>query len=131
VRATLCGAKIIADDDIVLIVRDAGETARGGLARMALPAGEAAVWDGRFELIADRPGLVAGPLAGWAARLSSAEQRALAAVPAPVRPALPAVFEPGGAVTCPILAGGAVRARDLVHGRTRAACGAISKEPAT
>ena len=41
------------------------------------------------------------------------------------------VTDAEGRVTCPILAGGPVRATDLVHGRMAAACGAFSKETAT
>ena len=115
----------------MLVVRDAGEAARGGLAPIELPAGRPVVWDGRFELTADRVDLTARPLAGLAARLAPAQRRALLAVPAPARPALPALVDGDGRVTCPILAGGGARAADLVHARMRAACGAISKEPAT
>jgi tRNA(Ile)-lysidine synthase len=129
VRATLCGARIVADAGEVLVVRDAGEAARGGLAPLALPAGEAVLWDGRFELVAERPDLVARPLAGLAAGLDPGQRRALRALPAPARPGLPAITGAGGA-TCPILAGGPVRARALIRDRMLAACGAISKEPA-
>jgi tRNA(Ile)-lysidine synthase len=98
---------------------------------LSLAPGAPAVWDGRFELIADRPGLCVRPLAGLATRLASAERRTLAALAPQARPALPAVIDGEGGVTCPILAGGAVRASDLVQARMAAACGAISQEPAT
>jgi len=112
-------------------VRDAGQAARGGLAPAALPCGEPRVWDGRFELRGDRPGLTVRALAGLAARLEPAQRRLLREVPAPARPALPALVQADGRVTCPILAGNSGLARDLVHDRMRAACGAIMKEPAT
>lgn len=131
VSATLCGSKIIAGDTQVLIARDAGEAARGGLQPMALRLGEAVVWDGRFELTADRAGLTVRPLAGLAARLDPAERRALAILLSLARPALPAIVDADGRVTCPFLAGGPVRAIDLVQARMQAACGAISQEPAT
>jgi tRNA(Ile)-lysidine synthase len=131
VSATLCGAKIVADDAQVLFARNAGEAARGGLQPLALPPGEMVVWDGRFEMIADRPGLTARPLGGLAARLAPAERRAVAVLRPLARPALPAVVGSDGRVSCSILAGGCVQARDLVQGRMLAACGAISKEPAT
>ena len=131
VRATLCGARIASADGRVLIARDAGEAARGGLAPLDPPAGQPCVWDGRFELTAAEPGLTVRPLAGLAARLDQAERAVLFALPRQARPGLPAVVDAEGRVTCPILAGGAVVARDLVQARMRAACGVISKEPAT
>jgi tRNA(Ile)-lysidine synthase len=130
VRATLCGARLIADEAAVMVVRDAGETARGGLAPLMLPAGRPVVWDGRIELCAARAGLSVRPLAGLAARLDPAQRRRLQAAPAAARPALPVVVGPDGAVSCPMFADGLALARDLVHMRMRAACGAISKEPA-
>jgi len=131
VQATLCGAKIIAADGQVLITRDAGEAARGGLAPIALAPGEPVVWDGRFELTADAAGLTVRPLAGLAARLDPAERAVLFALPSQARPGLPAVVGAEGRVTCPILAGGPVVARELVQARMNAACDVISKEPAT
>lgn len=131
VKATLRGARIAASEARVLVVRDAGEATRGGLAPLALPANAPLVWDGRFELTAYRPGLSVRPLAGLAARLDPAERRALGALAPQARPALPAAIDVEGRVTCPILAGGAVQARELVQARMAAACGAISKEPAS
>jgi tRNA(Ile)-lysidine synthase len=131
VRRTLCGARVVAEADRVIIARDAGEAARGGLAARPLHPGEATVWDGRFEITADRPALTVRALGGLAARLNPAEQRALRTVPAPARAALPVVVDAQGLATCPILADGPARAHDLVRARMRAACGAISKESAT
>ena len=129
-RTALRGARIIADQDEVLFARDAGEVRRGGLAALALEPGQLSVWDGRFELVAARGGLTVQPLAGLAARLPAAERSALRALPAAARPGLPALVDANGAVTCPVLAGGAATARALVQARFRAASGAISKEPA-
>lgn len=56
--ATLAGARIEAGRDRVRFRREAGETARGGLASLSLRAGETAVWDGRFEVTAERDGEV-------------------------------------------------------------------------
>jgi tRNA(Ile)-lysidine synthase len=128
--ATLAGAKLIAGRREALVVRDAGETARGGLARMALKPGSATVWDGRFELHAQGPGLAAGPLKGSLSRLDAAAQRRLKDGPAEARPALPVIIDETGAVTCPILAGGgSALAHCLVGARFSAACGAILREP--
>jgi tRNA(Ile)-lysidine synthase len=48
--ATLAGARIEADEGQVRFLREPGEAARGGLAPIALQAGETGVWDGRFEI---------------------------------------------------------------------------------
>jgi tRNA(Ile)-lysidine synthase len=131
VRRTLCGARVQAAGETLLIVRDAGEAARGGLAPLSLTPGEPAVWDGRFEMASDQPGLIVRPLTGMASALPSAERRRLATLPAAVRPGLPVIVDFEGRVTCPILAAGPALARDLTRDRMRAACGAISREAAT
>jgi tRNA(Ile)-lysidine synthase len=129
VAASLAGARIAADAEMLRIVREAGEARRGGLAPRALPPGEPVVWDGRFELCAAAPGLEVRPLAGLARRLPAAQRRALAALPAAARPALPAVVGPAG-VSCPLLGGGEASAASLVGARLRAAAGLIDREPA-
>jgi tRNA(Ile)-lysidine synthase len=98
---------------------------------MDLPMGQPLVWDGRFEVNAAVSGLVVRPLAGLAARLSPQEQAALRRLPRQARPVLPALVLPDGGVTSPVLAPGPASLRPLVQDRLRAACGAISKEPAT
>jgi tRNA(Ile)-lysidine synthase len=136
--ATLAGAKIIAKD-AVLIVRDVGEAARGGLAPVRLAAGEPQVWDGRFELISTLDA-EARRLAGEAARLESAARARLRDIPAPARGALPVLINDAGERHCPILTPtpapnlaetGWGSARSLVAERLTAACGGVSKEPAT
>jgi len=130
VASTLAGARTVADADEVLFVREAGEAARGGLAPTDLPAGRAVVWDGRFEVEAAVPGLQIRRLAGLAARLPPAERRALAAVPAAARPALPAIVEATGAVGCPLLAPRPdLRLSPLIHQRLLAAAGLVAREP--
>src|SRR6185312_8110053 len=62
--ATLGGARIEAGPDEVVLEREAGEAARGGLRPLVLEAGTPMVWDGRFEISADRPGLVVEALRG-------------------------------------------------------------------
>jgi tRNA(Ile)-lysidine synthase len=52
--ASLAGARIAADGTNVTFRREPGEAARGGLAPLSLAAGETGVWDGRFEIVADR-----------------------------------------------------------------------------
>jgi tRNA(Ile)-lysidine synthase len=134
-QATLAGAKIIGDEAL-LLTRDAGEARRGGLSPLTPAAGAVVVWDGRFEVTAPRDGLSVGALAGLMARLDPAERRALRALPASVRPGLPAVTVGGRPPVCPILAcrdpasGPSVQIRSLVGARFLAASGAISKETA-
>jgi tRNA(Ile)-lysidine synthase len=125
--ATLAGARIVAADE-VLVVREAG---RGRLTPEPLPVGRAVVWDGRFELIAHRPGLCVRPLGGVMSRLEKGSRRALGAFPSQARPTLPALTDADGKVTCPFLAQGAwSSARTLVGDRLEAACGRIAREPA-
>ncbi len=127
--ATLAGARLIATDDI-LIAREAGEAARGGLAAMALQAGRPAVWDGRFEFSAPSQGWSVLALKGLQARLAAADRERLKAAPAAARPALPALADPVGRLVCPILARPeGVEVRSLVAARFLGACGALSKEP--
>ena len=130
-QATLSGCKIVAADDLIL-ARDAGEIRRGGLAAVALRPYVVEVWDGRFELIADRDGLTVRALAGAMGGLDKTHRRAVQSLPAPIRPSLPVVTSSASAPVCPILACDApVRIRALIAARFLAACGAISKEPAT
>jgi len=128
---TLAGARIEVGWTGITVMRDAGEIARGGLASTDLPAGVVLVWDGRFEVIADRPGLRLAPLAGHAAKLPESERKGMAAIPAAARPALPVVIDRDGGVTCPILAErSAVRVRALALARFDAAMGRVDSEPA-
>ncbi|MDP1618298.1 tRNA lysidine(34) synthetase TilS [Phenylobacterium sp.] len=129
--ATLAGARIEAGAQSVMIVREAGEAARGGLIEQALTPGPAQVWDGRFEIVTSRQGLRIRALAGLAAQLAPAEHRALAALPPSLRPTLPAVVDEAGQVACAVLQPmGGVEIRSLVTGRLRAAAGLVAQEPA-
>ncbi|WP_454717836.1 tRNA lysidine(34) synthetase TilS [Caulobacter segnis] len=126
--ATLSGARIEAGDD-VLICRDAGETARGGLAPLDLAPGETGVWDGRWEVTAGDAPLTVSALKGRATSLSAADRARLVAIPASARPALPLILSP---LDGPDLAPeGGGRARLLVLGRFEAAVGLIDQESVT
>jgi len=128
--ATLAGARIEADAQGLTILREAGEAARGGLAEQALVLGAAQVWDGRFEITTTRPGLRVRALAGLASRLEPAERKALAALPASLRPTLPTVIDAEGRVSCPALRPlDGVEVRSLVAGRLAAAAGLVEREP--
>lgn len=128
--ATLSGARIAADDETIVWRREAGEAARRGLAPLALHAGEAVVWDGRFELLTTADGMEVRRLAGLAAALPDEERRRLAGTPSAARPALPAIVGRGG-VSVPLLATSSpVQAVSLVADRFAAACGLVAREPA-
>ena len=117
--ATLAGARIEADDGEVRILREAGEAARGGLRPLTLAAGETGVWDGRFEITADRPMRIVAS-AGLRSQLPPADQMRLMALPARARDGVPVVLDG------PTLAA----ARPLSLERLLAACGAVAREPA-
>ncbi len=123
--ATLAGARIDAGDEIV-ICRDAGRLRADP---QALPTGRPIVWDGRFEIVGQEPGMAVRPLAGLASRLDKRSRSSLGAFPPSARRALPALIGADGKVTCPILAQDAFGwARALVEGRLVAACGGIARE---
>ena len=134
--ATLSGARVEAGGD-VLICRDAGETARGGLAPLDLAPGETGVWDGRWEITAGAAPLTVEALKGKAGGLASNRRGDLFAVPAPARPSLPLVRAEGADPYCPALDGpdlaaeGNQRARPLVLDRFKAAIGLIDQESVT
>ncbi len=129
-KTTLAGARVEADAESLGFWREPGEAARGGLTPLRLASSEAIVWDGRFEITTQIPDLTIRRLAGTAARLPVSERRALAAVPAPARGALPLLIKDDGGVTCPALAPvEGVRFRALAKDRLQAACGAIEREP--
>ena len=131
--ATLAGARVEAGQD-VLVCRDAGEAARGGLAPLTLAPGETGVWDGRWEITAGAAPLSVVALKGRASSLSPAQRLWLADVPAAARPALPLILRHGAAPTPVALDGpdlaaeGGERARPLVLDRFKAAVGLYDQE---
>ena len=121
---TLAGARLEADDMTIRIFREAGETARGGLASLDLAKGSTCVWDGRFEVAAGQEGGVVRPLAGIARRVPASEQAILRRLPPATRGSLPGlVIE--DRVTCPALTGEAL---SLIPDRFAAAAGLIDRE---
>ena len=52
--ASLAGARVEAEPALTRVRREPGEAARGGLKPLSLKASETGVWDGRFEIVADR-----------------------------------------------------------------------------
>jgi tRNA(Ile)-lysidine synthase len=129
--ASLGGARLEAGRRL-LITREAGEFDRAEQGPITLAVGQPVVWDGRFELLASRPGLRVAPLKGQAIHLKIQEKSKLGRIPAAGRGALPAVREEALAPTCPILAGedddGGATARGLVRQRFEAASGMIARE---
>lgn len=123
--ATLVGARVEAGGDWILITRDAGELARGGLKPLTVKANEIVVWDGRFELVAERAGEVRA-LKGLQSRLSPADRALVARLPATARPSLP-VFV-GDETLSPLPACSLVQAHCLVGARLAAACGVFAHE---
>jgi tRNA(Ile)-lysidine synthase len=108
-------------------MRDAGETARGGLQPIRLTPNQPAVWDGRFEVTSSQAATIA-PLKGHSARLPPSEREALRAVPVAARAALP-ILVTAGDVTCPLLADtSTARVVPLALERFRAARGFTVRE---
>ncbi len=124
--ATLAGARLVADARHLTVVREAGEAARGGLVEMSLAAGEPQVWDGRFEVLSNAPGLRIAPLAGRMRQLAPEARRALAVLPPAARKALPVLIAPDGQVT---LGAPGVEVRSLAQARFEAATGQVGREP--
>jgi tRNA(Ile)-lysidine synthase len=123
--ATLRGARIDADPEQIRVVRDAGETARGGLARIALTPGCPSIWDGRFEVEHEGGGEVRA-LKGLAALLTAQECQEILGFAPHARPALPVLIPAPGA--SPVLAARSGRVRVLVGPRLWAACGLVAQE---
>ena len=108
--ATLAGARVEADDQAIHLLREIGELARSGPARL-----EDRVWDGRFEI--DPPDLKADlrPLMGLSRHLD-------VHLSSRGRTGLPVVLEPDGQVRL-------AEARPLALSRLKAACGGVPSEP--
>jgi tRNA(Ile)-lysidine synthase len=134
--ATLSGARIEAGGD-VLVCRDAGETARGGLSPLSLAPGQTGVWDGRWEITAGMEPLNVVALKGRASALSPDQRARLVTLPAAVRPSLPLILRQGAAPCSPVLDGrdfaaeGGGCARLLVLDRFKAAVGLYDQECVT
>ena len=129
--ATLTGARIESDGEVVRFMRDAGEFARRGTIDEDLPPGRLIVFDGRFELAARRAGLRLGPQRGRAAALSKAEHLAIKSTPPRARAGAPVVVFPDGAVTSPLFADHPdIDVRSLITPRLAAALSVINCESA-
>lgn len=94
--AVLCGARIEASGASVQAMREPGEWRRRPVAPLLLTPGVAAVWDGRFEIVTDRPGLRVEAAAGRLAQLSERDRVVLTRVPPAARAAAPVLIDGEG-----------------------------------
>lgn len=124
--ATLCGARIEARGDDVLVTREAGEFARRPAAPLSLAAGVETVWDGRWAIAVDSPGWSVVPAAGRMAALAEADRALLKALPPAVRGAMPVLIR--NDATAPVLAGTAGKAMSLVGERLALALDRMTHE---
>lgn len=124
--ASLAGARIEAGAAEVRFLREPGEMTRRGLEPLALTPGQTRVWDGRFEITADRAMTIV-PLAGLAARLAPGQRQGLASLPPSARLGLPVVVEGDQVALAACVSGVGVHA--LALARLMAACGAVDREP--
>jgi tRNA(Ile)-lysidine synthase len=124
--ATLCGARVEALDDQVIVMREAGEFRRRPPPPLQLAPGVETVWDGRWAIRVDEPGWAVVPVAGRMATLAEADRAILRALPAPARGAVPVLIrnDPGAAV----LAGTGAKARSLVGERLALALDRMTHE---
>ena len=124
--ATLCGARIEAAGDQVLVTREAGEFVRRPLPPLPLPADVETVWDGRWAVTAESPGWSVVPAAGRMAALSAADRVVLKALPPAARGAMPVLIR--NDATAPVLAVRAAKATSLVEQRLALALDRMTHE---
>nr|WP_313633904.1 tRNA lysidine(34) synthetase TilS [Brevundimonas naejangsanensis] len=94
--AVLCGARVEASGARVRAMREPGEWRRRPVAPLDLTPGVAAVWDGRFEITTDQPGLRVEAAAGRLAQLPDQERAALSGLPPAARAAAPVLIDGAG-----------------------------------
>lgn len=99
VTTVLAGARIEANGDHVLIMREPGELARSGAAPIALQPGVETVWDGRFALTVAEPGWSAASASGRLSALPPVDRARLQPLPAAARAAMPVLIRDGSGDT--------------------------------
>ena len=124
--AGLAGARVEADGASVRLMREPGEMKRRPPETVRLEPGVAAVWDGRFEITTREDGWRVEAAAGRLARLSEADRRVVAGLPAAARGGLPVLVRDGG--SGPILAWRAATVRALGVRRLALALGETTQE---
>ena len=122
----LCGARIEAAGQAVLMMREAGELARAARPDLDLIPGVETVWDGRFVFEADEAGWRVGAARGRLAQLAPSDRAALGRLPSAARGAEPVLIRDDEGA--PVLASPAVRRRDLAPERLRMALGETTHE---
>jgi tRNA(Ile)-lysidine synthase len=108
------------------VAREAGEFARRPRAPLPLLPGVETVWDGRWAITVDSPGLSVIPAAGRLAALSGADRAVLKALPPAARGAMPVLIR--NDATAPVLAGTAGKATSLVGERLALALDRMTHE---
>ena len=124
--ATLCGARIEARDDQVLVTRETGEFVRRPRPPLSLTPGVETVWDGRWGITIESSGWFVVPAAGRMAALSDADRAVLKALPVAARGSVPVLIR--NDATAPVLAGRAGRAASLVEERLALALDRMTHE---
>jgi tRNA(Ile)-lysidine synthase len=132
--AGLAGARVEADGASVRLMREPGEMKRRPPETVRLEPGVAAAWDGRFEITTREDGWRVEAAAGRLARLSEADRRVVAGLPAAARGGLPVLVRDGGSgpipgpTLGPILAWRAATVRALGVRRLALALGETTQE---
>ncbi|WP_296168061.1 tRNA lysidine(34) synthetase TilS [uncultured Brevundimonas sp.] len=124
--ATLCGARIDATPDHILIHREAGEFTRRPPPDINLTPCVEAVWDGRWAITIDQRGWTVTAAAGRMAALSEVDRALLKTLPAAARPTRPVLIRNDR--HAPVLAGAVGQARSLVEQRLALALDAVTHE---
>lgn len=124
--ATLCGARIDARGDDVLLTRETGELTRRPAPPLPLLAGVETVWDGRWAITVDEPGWSVTSAAGRMAALSVSDRATLKALPPASRGSMPVLIRNDG--TAPVLAGTGGKAVSLVGERLALALDRMTHE---
>ncbi|MDQ7813886.1 ATP-binding protein, partial [Brevundimonas sp.] len=124
--AALCGARIEAGADHILVTREPGELARRPRPPLPLAPGVETVWDGRWAITAAEPGWSVVPAAGRLAALSKADRARLNALPPAVRGGQPVLIR--NDATAPVLAATTALARSLVEERLVLALDRMTQE---
>lgn len=124
--ATLCGARLKADGDAVVVSREPGEFRRAAGRPQSLSPGEETVWDGRWTLTPSEPGWAVAPAAGRMAALSDADRARLRPLPPTARGARPVLIR--NAPDATVLAGEGAKAHALVEARLALALDGMTHE---
>lgn len=124
---SLSGARAAFGGGGAHLARETGEYARAGRPALRLETGEVGVFDGRFEVTAERA-CVVEPLVGRLSGLSSPERARLSSMAAASRGGLPAARTAAGVELLEPYGRGPARATPLAAPRFAAAAGLVRSE---